>query len=158
VASAKLRVGGSCGPADTPFVNSLRERLGANGLLADAEFHPNPDRQGKLDLLHSLTAFSVPARYGEAFGLYVLEALAAGVPVVQPRAAAFPELVEATGGGVLCAPGDPGALAAVIEDLLLDPARARALGENGRRAVFDKFSAQAMAEATLEVFGQLGSG
>jgi glycosyltransferase involved in cell wall biosynthesis len=99
--------------------------------------------------------FSVPARYGEAFGLYVIEAMAAGVPVVQPRVAAFPELIEATGGGVLCAPGDPQALAEAIEELLLDPARAQALGEAGRRAVFDRFSAEAMARAAVQAYGEL---
>src|SRR6266581_1113666 len=119
-----LRIGGSCGPADEPFVNSLRERLTANGLMSAVEFHRNLDRAAKLAFLRSLTVFSVPALYGEAFGLYVIEAMAAGVPVVQPRAAAFPELIEATGGGVLCAPNDPQALADGIEGLLLDPQRA----------------------------------
>ena len=151
----KLRVGGSCGPADTPFVNSLQEKLGTGGLLGAAEFHPNLDRAGKVEFLRSLSVFSVPARYGEAFGLYVIEAMAAGVPVVQPRVAAFPELIEATGGGVLCAPGDPQALAEAIEELLLDPARARALGEAGRRAVFDRFSAEAMARAVVQACGEL---
>ena len=96
--------------------------------------------------------FSVPARYGEAFGLYVLEAMAAGVPVVQPRVAAFPELIDATGGGVLCAADNPRALAEAIEDLLLDQAQARALGAAGRRAVFEKFSAAAMARAMAAVY------
>jgi glycosyltransferase involved in cell wall biosynthesis len=151
----KLRVGGSCGPADAAFVDSLRERLKANGLLGDVEFHPNPDRAGKLAMLRSLSVFSVPALYGEAFGLYVIEALAAGVPVVQPRVAAFPELLEATGGGVLCAPGNARALAEAIEELLLNPALALALGEAGQRAVFERFSAEAMAQGALRVFGDL---
>ena len=97
----------------------------------------------------------MPALYGEAFGLYVIEAMAAGVPVVQPRVAAFPELIEATGGGVLCAADDPQALAEAIEELLLNPARARALGEAGRRAVFERFSAEAMAQTTARVYGEL---
>ena len=147
VGNLKLRVGGSCGPADEVFVEGLRERLRAKGVLGDVEFHPNLDRAGKLAFLHSLSVFSVPARYGEAFGLYLIEAMAAGVPVVQPRAAAFPELIEATGGGVLCAPDNPHALAEGIEGLLLDRARAQALGEAGRRAVFGRFSAEAMARA-----------
>ena len=119
------------------------------------EFHPNLDRAGKLDFLRSLSVFSVPARYGEAFGLYVIEAMAAGVPVVQPRVAAFPELIEATGGGLLCAAEDPQALAEAIEELLLDPARARALGEAGRRAVFERFSAEAMARAMAQVYAEM---
>ena len=155
VGQLKLRVGGSCGPADEDFVKSLRERLAAGGLLGDAEFHPNVDRAGKLAFLRSLSVFSVPARYGEAFGLYVIEAMAAGVPVVLPRLAAFPELIEATGGGVLCAADDPAALAEAIEVLLLDTARARALGDAGRRAVFERFSAPAMARALAEAYREL---
>jgi glycosyltransferase involved in cell wall biosynthesis len=89
---------------------------------------------------------SVPATYGETFGLYLLEAWACGVPVVQPRHAAFPELLDATGGGLLCEPDDPVALAATWETLLLDPVRARALGELGRRAVEREYSADRMAE------------
>jgi glycosyltransferase involved in cell wall biosynthesis len=155
VGNLKLRVGGSCGPADGAFVDSLRERLQANGLLGDVEFHPNLDRASKVAMLRSLSVFSVPALYGEAFGLYVLEALAAGVPVVQPRTAAFPELIEATGGGVLCTAGDAQALAEALEALLLDPARARALGEAGRRAVTERFSAEAMAQGMVQLYGEL---
>ena len=155
VGRLKLRVGGSCGPADGAFVDSMRERLRANGLLGEVDFHPNLDRAGKLGFLRSLSVFSVPARYGEAFGLYVIEALAAGVPVVQPRTAAFPELLEMTGGGLLCAADSAPALAKGIEELLLNPARGQALGEAGRRAVFERFSAEAMARATLRVYAEL---
>ena len=157
VGPLRLRVGGSCGPADEPFVDSLRQRLAAAGLLGDVEFHPNVDRAGKLAFLRSLTVFSVPARYGEAFGLYVIEAMAAGVPVVLPRLAAFPELIEATGGGVLCAADDPAALAEAIEALLLDPLRARALGNAGRRAVFERFNAEVMARALAETYAGLAA-
>ena len=151
----RLRVGGSCGPADEVFVNSLRERLRANGLLGEVEFYPNIDRAAKVEFLSSLSVFSVPAHYGEAFGLYVIEAMAAGVPVVQPRVSAFPELIEVTGGGVLCGAGDPQALAEAIEALLLNPARARALGEAGRRAVFERFSAETMAGAMVQAYAEL---
>lgn len=151
----KLRVGGSCGPADTPFVSQLRGRLEASGLLGEVEFVPNPNRARKLDFLRSLSVFSVPARYGEAFGLYVIEAMAAGVPVVQPRVAAFPELIEATRGGLLCAPNDPQALAEAIGALLSDPARSRALGQAGRRAVFERFSAETMAREVAQACGEI---
>jgi glycosyltransferase involved in cell wall biosynthesis len=108
-----------------------------------------------LTFLESLSVFSVPARHPEAFGLYVIEAMAAGVPVVQPRCGAFPELLEATGGGVLCRPEDPESLAQELETLLLAPERARALGECARKAVAEKFSARRMAEGMLEVIGAL---
>lgn len=148
----KLHIGGGCGPADEPFVKSLRARLAAAGFIGEVGFSPNLNRAEKLEFLQGLTVFSVPAHYGEAFGLYVIEALAAGVPVVQPRTAAFPEILAATGGGVLCEPNDAKSLADALEELLLNPDRARALGEAGRRAVAKNFSAEAMARATLQVF------
>jgi glycosyltransferase involved in cell wall biosynthesis len=151
VGNLKLRIGGSCGPADEVFVDDLRARLQANGLLADVEFHKNVSRADKQAFLRSLSVFSVPATYGEAFGLYVIEALACGVPVVQPQHAAFPELIAATGGGLLCAPGDEPALADAIESLLLDPARARSLGEAGQKAVREKFSIETMARQMAEL-------
>jgi glycosyltransferase involved in cell wall biosynthesis len=154
VRGLRLCVGGGCGPADEPFVQELRERLRADGLLDAVEFHPNVDRAAKLALLSSFSVFSVPALYGEAFGLYVLEALAAGVPVVQPRHAGFPELIEATGGGMLCAPGDAAALAGALEELLLDPPRRAALGAGGRQAVERHFSIGRMAGEIVNLYQQ----
>ena len=102
VKNLKLRVGGSCGPADQVVVTELRKRLEEAGVAGDVDFVPNPSRAAKLDFLRTLSVFSVPATYGEAFGLYLIEALAAGVPVVQPAHSAFPEILQATGGGLLC--------------------------------------------------------
>lgn len=147
----KLHIGGSCGPGDEPFVKAMRRRLAQAGYIGETVLVPNPTHAEKIAFLGALTVFSVPALYGEAFGLYVIEALAAGVPVVQPHTAAFPEIIKATGGGVLCEPGDPKALADAIEPLLLNPQQARVLGEAGRKAVFDQFSAGVMAERTLSV-------
>jgi glycosyltransferase involved in cell wall biosynthesis len=148
----RLRIGGGCGPSDEPLVESLRDRLKTNGVLHDVEFHPNPDRAAKLELLRSLTVFCVPALYGEAFGLYVIEALASGVPVVQPRVASFPELVGATGGGVLYDPGDVEALANAVESLVLNPDRRQALGDAGRRCVLQDFTAARMAQNITREF------
>lgn len=151
----KLRVGGGCGPADRPFVQHLQHKLRDAGVLSDVEFMPNLDRPNKLAFLHSLTVFSVPANYGEAFGLYLIEALAAGVPVVQPRAAAFPEVIAATGGGLLCEPNNPASLADAISSLLNDPDRAQALGDAGRQVVHRDFSSGRMAGNLLAVFEPL---
>ena len=152
ISDLKLRVGGGCGPSDSKFVAALRSRLEARGFLNDAEFHPNLDRPGKQAFLRSLSAFSVPALYGEAFGLYLIEAWASGVPVVQPRCASFPELVQATGGGILCAPGSPQALAEGIEQLLSDPEKHSAMGKAGREAALTKFTIERLARDTIEAF------
>jgi glycosyltransferase involved in cell wall biosynthesis len=147
----RLRIGGGCGAGDEPFVNSLRKRLSDAHYLKDVEFFPNVDRTAKVKFLQSISVFSVPVRCTEAFGLYVVEAMAAGVPVVQPRTGAFPELMEATGGGVTYE-GDSNALATALEELLSTPERARSLGQAGRRAALEKFSAESMARATLDFY------
>ena len=144
VPNLKLKVGGGCGPGDEQFVAQLREHLRRARCLDDVSFHPNVTREQKVAFLQSLTVFSVPALYGEGFGLYLVEALAAGVPVVQPRHAAFPELVEATGGGLI-AEANAASLAEAIGALLLDPVRRRTLGEAGRRSVAEHFTVDNMA-------------
>jgi glycosyltransferase involved in cell wall biosynthesis len=141
----KLRVGGSCGPTDQVIVDALRATLAAHDVLGDVEFCPNLSRDAKQDFLRSLTVFSVPARHPEAFGLYVIEALAAGVPVVQPDHGGFSELVAATGGGRLFPAGNEEALADAIEALLRTPEQARAMGAAGRDAVRERFTAETMA-------------
>lgn len=147
----KLKVGGGCGPSDQAYVNRLREHLRANGLLSEVSFHPNLDRAAKQDFFHSLTLLSVPALYGEAFGLYLAEAMAAGVPVVQPRHAAFPEIVNASEAGVICEP-NAGSLADAVEKLLSSESRYRALQKNAVRAATEKFNVQTMARAMVEAF------
>jgi glycosyltransferase involved in cell wall biosynthesis len=142
----KLRVGGSCGPADQKIVDQLRETLAANQVLGDVEFCPNLSHAAKQDFLSSLTVFSVPAPHPEAFGLYLVEALAAGVPVVQPDHGGFSELVASTGGGRLFRARDEEALTDALEVLLRSPEQARALGEAGRAAVRQRFTMEAMAE------------
>ena len=155
VPALKLQIGGGCGPGDEPFVNQLKQRLQSAGVLGDVEFHPNLTREQKLEFLRSLTVFSVPANYGEAFGLYVIEALASGVPVVQPRTASFPELVEATGGGVLCEPSSVPELAGAIEQLLLNPDTLQALADTGRKAVQEKFSIERMTQEMVRALQSL---
>ena len=84
-----------------------------------------------------------------------MSAVPSGVPVVQPRVAAFPELMEASGGGVVYEPGGPAALADALEPLLLDREKARALGEAGRRAVREKFNAEQMARETVDAYREI---
>jgi len=74
------------------------------------------------------------------------------VPVVEPRHGTFPELIEATGGGVLFEPGSAEALSTALIDLMQDPGKRRELGMRGREAVHRKLHDRAMAEATLEVY------
>lgn len=154
----RLAVAGWIGPRDAPWVAELRERLAAGGLAERAEMGGEVDRDGKHAFLARLDALSVPTIYEESKGLYVLEALAAGVPVVQPRHGAFPELIQATRAGLLVDPGSPAALAAGLRRLADDPAVARELGRRGRTAVVERHHAGAMAAATMAVYRRLLEG
>lgn len=152
---AILRVAGVQLDEDRPLVEELRRRLHGEGFGEAVEFLPNLDRADKIRFLRSLSVLSVPSECDEAFGLFLLEALACGVPVVQPRRGAFPEVVEATGGGMLCDPDDPAALADALAGLLRSDESRRRLGERGRRAVVEQFSAVRMAERVEDVLHAL---
>ena len=155
IPNLKLRIGGGCGPGDEPFVNELRDRLRAEALLGDVDFHQNLSRLEKQEFLRSLSVLTVPAQFGESFGFYVIEAMAAGVPVVQPHCASFPELIKATGGGITYEPTDRETLAATLEKFLYNLEEARKLGQAGREVVHEKFSIDIMAQKVGSLFNEI---
>lgn len=147
--AVRLRVAGYLGARDRAYLHGLEARIADWGLAGSYEHVGEVDRAGKLRFLQSLDVLSVPTVYRDPKGLFVLEALAGGVPVVQPRHGAFPEMIEATGGGLLVEPGSSEDLARGIGSLLRDPVLRRELGERGREAVHTRFSARSEAEATV---------
>jgi glycosyltransferase involved in cell wall biosynthesis len=146
VPRVRLRVGGAFTPTDEKYVSCLQAKLLAAGCAERVTWHPNLSYAEKLRFLSELSVFSVPATYGEAFGLYVVEALGSGVPVVQPDHGAFPEIIERTGGGVLCRPDDAVSLADELEALLLDEERRDQLANRGLTSARAEFTASKMAE------------
>jgi glycosyltransferase involved in cell wall biosynthesis len=95
---------------------------------------------------------SVPATYDEPKGIFLLEAMACGVPVVQPRRGAFTEIIEKTGGGLLTEPDNAESLAEAILRLYQNPSLAEELGHNGFQQVREHYSVARMAERALEVY------
>ena len=153
--NAKLRITGGKRTDDERFLNRIRKKLSSCGLIDDVEFLPDFDYNTKLAFLRTISVLSVPEKQPVACGLYVLESLAAGVPVVEPSNGVFPELLEMTGGGVLCEPNNAGALAAAMEPLLLDPDYAVDLGKRGRDAVLEKFNIEQTAEEMVRIYGKI---
>jgi glycosyltransferase involved in cell wall biosynthesis len=152
--ATRLHVSGWLGANNRAYFEDLKQRLKTAG-LADAFSHVEaPDHAGKVRFLRGLDVLSVPTVYREPKGLYVLEALANGVPVVQPRHGSFPELVEATGGGLLVRPEDPEDLARALRQLFDNRAHAEELGRKGREAVHARFHARRMAEETAAVYAR----
>jgi glycosyltransferase involved in cell wall biosynthesis len=141
-----LRIGGAKTSGDAKYVEELEKKLQEAGCAERVTWHPNMTFDEKRRFLRDVTVFSVPATYGEAFGLYLVEAFASGIPVVQPRSGAFPEMIETTGGGLLCEPDDPKSLADALETLLLDPAQREKLGQRGMSQARTIYTSAAMAE------------
>ncbi len=152
---ARLEVLGVELAEDRAYVAQQRARLASAGLTERSAFFPNATRAEKLALLARADVLSVPATYGESFGLYLLEAFASGVPVVQPRCAAFPELLEASGAGLLVEPDDASDLARGLSQLLEDPEQGRALGRAGRSALEQRFTTAHMAQGLERVIAAL---
>jgi glycosyltransferase involved in cell wall biosynthesis len=153
--SARLEVGGWVAKRERAYLERLEARVREAGLAGRAVFHGELDGPAKRALLRRVDLLSVPTTYREPKGLYVLEALAHGVPVVQPAHGAFPELIEATGGGLLVGPESVNALAAGLLELIGDPERRRELGRRGRAAVERAFHSRHMAERTAAVYQRI---
>jgi glycosyltransferase involved in cell wall biosynthesis len=88
----------------------------------------------------------------EGFGIVLLEAMLAGLPVVATRASAIPEIIVDGETGVLVEPGDAPAVAKALDELLADPDRRRTLGEAGRRRALAEFSVARMTERAMAVY------
>lgn len=155
VPGLKLRLAGAMTREDDDFVEAQRQALTEAGVIEHASIEPNLDPSEKLAFYRSISAFSVPATYGEAFGLYVLEALAAGVPVVQPRHGAFTELLEQLGGGILCEADSPTALADALEITLLRHEESRQSAQAARQRVLAGFNVDRMAAGVAQVFNDV---
>ena len=148
----RLEAAGYMAPAQAPYLEGVKKTLADAGLAGEFTYHGAVDREGKLAFLRGLDVLSVPAPYDEPKGTFLLEAMAAGVPVVQPRRGAFPEIVEKTGGGVLVPPGDPAALADALLALSRDRDRLEELGRRGYEGVREHYSIQRSVDRLLAAY------
>ncbi len=151
----RLRVAGWLGKQNQTYLKSLEDRLQDAGLLSRYEYQGSPDLAGKLDMLRNIDLLCVPTEHEEPKGLFVLEAMAAGVPVVQPSRGAFTELITSTGGGLLVAPDNPVALADGLQCLINNPALRLQLGQAGRRSVLENRTTSVQATSLLRLIKSL---
>ena len=150
---ARLVVGGYLGGRTAVrYAAAVRRWLATRGISRQVEILGTLDRTQKIELLRRIDVFSVPTTYPDAKGIFVLEALASGVPVVAPAHGAFPEIIESTGGGLLHEPGSAEDLASKLETLQRDEDLRLRLGSTGRSAVLERHTARGMAEATVEIY------
>ncbi|MBU0716983.1 MAG: glycosyltransferase family 4 protein, partial [Planctomycetes bacterium] len=154
----RLRIAGYVGAVGRKYWAEIRRGLRRQGLLEAVDFLGEVTRAEKLSFLRSLHVLSVPTVHPEPKGFYILEAMASGVPVVQPRHGSFPELVDATGGGQLYDPPNPQALADAIAGLMENETLRKRLAADGRAAVRGNFSDDVMAEKTWSLYEQFSGG
>lgn len=155
IPSARLEVAGYLGAEHQKYLDGITRQMKECGLADEFHYRGILDKQQKIEFLRNLDVLSVPATYDEPKGIFLLEAMACGVPVVQPRRGAFTEVIEQTNGGLLVAPDDPESLAAGILKLYQNPQLAETLGSNGFHQVREHSSVARMADRALEVYGSL---
>jgi glycosyltransferase involved in cell wall biosynthesis len=155
---ARLHAAGYLAPEQKPYLAKIRKDLETWGLLSDFHYYGEINRRAKVDFLHGLSVLSVPEYYADPKGLYLLESMAAGIPVIQPRRGAFTEIVETTGGGMLVEPDNPDHLAQAFVELYNNPAKRVELGARAYQGVRTHYSVGRMAEAAASVYQSLLDG
>ena len=148
----RLEVAGYLGAEHKEYLKGIEQRMNEWGLAREFNYRGVLDREEKIEFLRKLDVLSVPATYDEPKGIFLLEAMACGVPLVQPRRGAFTEIIEKTRGGLLVEPDDSGALAEGILTLYRNRRLAGELGENGFKGVREHYSVARMADDALEVY------
>ena len=155
MSGVRLRCAGYLGKRDGEFFAKLQQRVDRSVLKGAMTYDGEVDQAGKIGMLSSIDVFSAPSVYPESKGIYVLEALANGVAAVQPAHGSFPELLEKTKGGALTPPGDAGALARGLAEMLHDDGRRAAHGERARKVVHEEFTDTRMAEQMLRIYQEV---
>ncbi len=155
VPDTRLIAGGYLLDEHRGYLAEVERQMENAGLGGEFTYAGAPDRDGKIALLHQMDVFSVPTTYVEPKGLFLLEAMANGIPVAQPDHGAFPEIIGRTGGGVLVPAGDPDALADALYDLLVNRERAAALGRAGAAGVRAHYAVEHMAAAAEKVYAEI---
>jgi glycosyltransferase involved in cell wall biosynthesis len=155
LAGAKMEVAGYLAPEHHGYLEQIRIEMKRAGLGEEFHYHGELDRETKIDFLKRMDLFSMPTTYAEPKGLSVIEAMASGTPVVQPKWGAFPEMIEKTRGGILVEPNESASLAEGILSLWKNQEYARDLGRQGAQGVRQHYHVARMAELALEVYADL---
>lgn len=147
----RLAATGGVTPADQPYINALEDRLAQhnlkNAVTLHRSFHTAPDPS----FFEGLSVLSVPVPKGEAFGIQLIEAMARGIPVVQPDVGAYPEVVAETGGGIVYDATEKNGLTEALRKVLSDPDGARELGKRGQATVLERFNIDRAVDEMLAV-------
>lgn len=134
------------------FIRYWQKQAAVAGWAEDFILEPDFDRNKRIKMLQKLSLLSVPVPEGEAFGTYLLEAMAIGVPVVQPDAGGFPEIINKTGGGIIYSPNDAETLATKLAELLDNKDQIEKLSKQAKSGVRKYFDTKNFVKETIKVY------
>jgi len=155
LSNSKIEVAGYLVPEHKAYLHGIEEQMKVWGLDGEFYYRGVLDREHKIDFYRNMNVLSVPATYNDPKGIFLLEAMANGTPVVQPRRGTLTEIVERTGGGLLHEADDIDGLAESLLAMYKDPARAEEMGRRGAESVREMYSAEVMAGRALDVYARV---
>jgi len=151
----KLIATGGLTADDKKFFKQQKQKIKEAGFVGDFEVIEEFEGEARHEFFKKVSLISVPVRVGEAFGMYLLESMASGVPVVQPSLGAFPEIVEISGGGVNYMPNSPEKLSETWAELLNDQERLEQLSQAGYNGTKEKFNIHNHAAEIIGLYESL---
>jgi glycosyltransferase involved in cell wall biosynthesis len=149
---SKLILTGGHTSDDNHFIKEQKTKLSKAGLMKDVEFIDDFKPKSRQMFFDKIAVLSVPVRHGEAFGIYLTEAMAAGIPIVQPALGAFPEIVAKSGGGITYAENSPEMLSKALNELMKDDAELQKLSLQARQSVENKFNINFLSKIMTEIY------
>lgn len=150
-----LKLSGGYTADDKKYVKKQIRKLKKAGVFQDVEFIDNYLAENRYLFFNKLTIVTVPALKGEAFGIYQLESMASGIPVVQPALGAFPEIIEQTGGGVIYSPNTVDTIVEKWSEVLTNPQKITEMSTTGKKSVEDNFAIDALTKKVLDIYKSL---
>ena len=151
----KLILTGGSTNSDNKYIRQIDRKIAKEGFTDQVEYMDEFEDNERIEFFSRISVVSVPVRNGEAFGMYLLEAMASGIPVVQPALGAFPEIVNLSGGGLIYEPNTPEALCNALASLLSDSEKLNILSLAARNGSVLNFNIHAHASEMIEVYQKL---
>ncbi|MQY78053.1 MAG: glycosyltransferase [Bacteroidetes bacterium] len=152
VPSLQLHLCGGYTTDNKSFVKQQFRKLRESGFDGGVKLYSAFHGKQEEEFFCSIDIMSVPVRKPDAYGLYLLTANSAGVPVVQPGTGAFPEIIQMTGGGIIYHPDSVEQLASTLIETINDKEKLQKLSASGKEAVHLLLSTQKMARDIVSLY------
>ena len=153
--STRLILTGGYTADDKVFIKKQKKKIKDAGLTDFVEFIDDFEGDARKQFFQKVKLLSVPVPGGEAFGIYLTEAMASGIPVVQPALGAFPEIIEKSDGGHCYPHNTPQELANALDTLLKNPGEINRLSHNARKSMENDFNIHHLAKELTGIYHKL---